>query len=120
MQTYYSYDNVKFKFLPTSSHLLPLYLNVKLSPLAAVVVSVGAVSSLNSYTAFHVSVREPVPSCITSSAMNCPVTPPDGAAIVLLPANVTFATGCVKAFHDTVAPSVNVASGFSAALVKEE
>ena len=68
MQTYYSYDNVKFWFLPTSSHLLPLYLNTNKSPLAAVVVNVGAVSSLNSYVAFHVSVLEPVPSCITVKA----------------------------------------------------
>src|SRR6056300_629641 len=111
MQTYYSYDNVKFKFLPTSSHLLPLYLNVKLSPLSPVVVNVGAVSSLNSYTAFHVRVREPVPSCITSNAINCPVWPFDGAAIVLLSPSVTFATGSVEAFQFIVAPSVSVASG---------
>jgi len=46
MHTYY--DNVKFKFLPTSNHLDPLYRKTKTSPLAAVVVSVGAVSSANS------------------------------------------------------------------------
>jgi hypothetical protein len=105
MQTYYSYDNVKFWFLPTSSHLLPLYLNTNKSPLAAVVVNVGAVSSLNSYTAFHVSVLEPVPSCITVRATNCPAAGevPLGAAIVLLAPRVTFATGDAITSHAIVA-----------------
>ena len=58
----YSYDNVRLRFLPTSKNFEPLYLNTNKSPLAAVVVSVGAVSSVNSYAALNVTVLEPVPS----------------------------------------------------------
>tara|TARA_R110002012_G_scaffold165256_1_gene327538 strand:- start:355 stop:537 length:183 start_codon:yes stop_codon:yes gene_type:complete len=60
VQTYY--DKVKFKFLPTSKNLAPLYLKINKSPLAAVVVSVGAVSAVNSYTALKLNVLDPVPS----------------------------------------------------------
>ena len=49
--------------------------------------------------------------------MNAPETPPEASAIVLLPPNVTFATLWVNAFHATVEPSVNVASGATAAAV---
>ena len=61
-----------------------------------------------------------MPSCITSIDINCPVTPPVAELSVLLPARVTLQTGCVNAFQVTVAPSVNVASGFTAALVNDE
>ena len=76
----------------------------------AVVVSVGAVSSLNSNMAFHVNVREPVPSWITSTEIYCPVPKLLLTVIVLLPANVTLATGLLIAFQVTVEPSVNVSS----------
>jgi hypothetical protein len=62
MQTYYSYDNVKLRFLPTSSHLDPLYLKLNISPLEAVVVAVGASSPANSNTEFQAIVLLPVPS----------------------------------------------------------
>ena len=87
-----------------------MYLNTNTSPLDAVVVRVGAVSSLNSYTAFQVKVLEPVPSWITNIEINCPVVPLVGAATALLPPNVTLHTSCVSAFQFIVAPSVNVAS----------
>ena len=69
-------------------------------------------SSLNSYVAFHVNVLEPVPSCITVKATNCPAAGevPLGAAIVLLAPKVTFATGDAITSHAIVAWSVNVSS----------
>ena len=69
--------NVKFKFLPTSNHFDPLYLNTNKSPLGTVVVSVIAVSSLNSYAALNVTVLDPVPSCIISKLINAPAIPPE-------------------------------------------
>ena len=39
---------------------------------------------------------------MTNSEANVPATAPVAAAIVLLPPNVTFATGDVKEFHVTV------------------
>ena len=97
-------------FRPTSNHLEPLYLNTNKSPLLAVVVNVGAVSSLNSYAAFHVNVLLPVPSCIINNEMNCPVPPLEALANVLFAPNVTFATGLVEASQVTVAWSVSVSS----------
>ena len=98
-------------FRPTSNHLEPLYLNTNKSPLFAVVVKVGAVSSLNSYAAFHVNVLLPVPSCITNNEINCPFpTGLLGAANVLFAPNVTFATGSVATSQVTVAWSVYVPS----------
>ena len=44
-----------------------------MSPLFAVVVAVGAVSAVNSNTPFQAIVLEPVPSCIQTIEMNCPV-----------------------------------------------
>ena len=110
MQTYYSYDNVKFWFLPTSSHLLPLYLNTNKSPLEAVVVKVGAVSSLNSNTAFQAIVLDPVPSWIQTIEINCPVVGLVGASKVTLFVKVTFATGEALTSQSCVASKVNVAS----------
>ena len=97
-------------FRPTSNHLAPLYLNTNKSPLAAVVVNVGAVSSLNSYAAFHVNVLLPVPSCIINNEMNCPVPPLVALANVLFAPNVTFATGLVEASQVIVEASVSVSS----------
>ena len=97
-------------FRPTSNHLAPLYLNTNKSPLEAVVVNVGAVSSLNSYAAFHVNVLLPVPSCITNNEMNCPATPPEAFPNVLFAPNVTFATGLVFAAQVIVEASVKVSS----------
>ena len=53
-----------------------------------------------------------MPSCITVRATNCPAAGevPLGAAIVLLPAKVTFATGDAITSHAIVAWSVNVSS----------
>ena len=120
MRTFYnSYDNVKFKFLPTSKNLEPLYLKTNRSPLEAVVVSVGAVSSLNSYAALNDTVLEPVPSCIINRDTNCPVCAFVPAPNVLLAPSVTFATGLVPTSQDIVEASVNVASGCNAALVKD-
>ena len=110
MQTYYSYDNVKLRFLPTSSHLLPLYLKVNISPLLAVVVAVGAVSSLNSNTAFHAIVLLPVPSWIQTIDIYCPVVGLLGASKVTFAVNVTFATGDALTSQSCVASNVNVAS----------
>ena len=97
-------------FRPTSNHLAPLYLNTNKSPLAAVVVNVGAVSSLNSYAAFHVNVLLPVPSCMTNNEINCPVAPLEALPNVLFAPNVTFATGLAAASQVTVDWSVNVFS----------
>jgi len=69
------------------------------------------VSSLNSYAALNDTVLLPVPSCIINKLINAPATPPEAALNVLLPASVTFATGCVIAFQDIVEASVKVASG---------
>ena len=97
-------------FLPTSSHFDPLYLNTNKSPLEAVVVNVGAVSSLNSYSAFQDNVLEQVPSCITSNEKNCPVTPPEALHNVVFAPNVTFATGLVLATQEIVEASDKVSS----------
>ena len=94
-----------------------MYLNTNRSPFAAVVVNVGAVSAANSYAAFQDIVLDPVPSCITSSDINAPETPPEASPIVLFAPNVTFATDSVKLFQDIVEASVNVASGAIAAAV---
>ena len=74
-------------------------------------------SLANSYTAFHVIVLDPVPSWITSKDTNCPAAGvvPEGAANVLLPANVTFATGDAITSQAIVDWSVNVSSVFNTA-----
>jgi len=56
------YVILKLRFLPISYHTVPLYLNTNKSALDAVVVSVGAVSAVNSNTEFQVKVLEPVAS----------------------------------------------------------
>ena len=56
-------------------------------------VAVGAVSAVNSNTAFQAIVLEPVPSCIQTIEMNCPVVGLVGASKVTLAVNVTLATG---------------------------
>ena len=91
-----------------------MYLYTNKSPLLAVVVSVGAVSSVCSYAALNVIVLEPVPSCINSIDTNCPVCALVAAPNVLLPPSVTFATGDVDTSHDIVDASVSVASALYA------
>ena len=54
---------------------------------------------------------------MTNREINSPVTPEDAEPKVLFPPSVNFATCCVNAFHETVAPSVKVASGATAAAV---
>ena len=96
-----------------------MYLKINKSPRLAVVVNVGAVSAVNSYVAFHVKVLDPVPSWINVSAINWPAAGvvPEGAAIVLLAPNVTFATGEAITSQAIVAWSVNVSSTFNTAPV---
>ena len=91
-----------------------MYLYTNKSPLLAVVVSVGAVSSVCSYAALNVIVLEPVPSCINNIDTNCPACALVAAPNVLLPPSVTFATGDVDTSHDIVDASVNVASALYA------
>ena len=95
-----------------------MYLYTNKSPLLAVVVSVGAVSSVCSYAALNVIVLEPVPSCINKIDINCPVCALVAAPSVLLPASVTFATGDVETSHAIVAWSVSVASAIICTYIK--
>ena len=96
------YDNVKFKFRPTSNHFDPLYLNVNKSPFEAVVVNVGAVSSLNSYAALNVTVLDPVPSCIISKLINAPAIPPESEHLKFYLHLMLLLRHCVIAFQDIV------------------
>ena len=110
MQTYFSYDKVKARFLPTSNHFAPLYLKLNISPKLAVVVAVGAVSLANSKTAFHAIVLLPVPSWIQTIEMNCPVVGFVGASNVTLAVKVTFSTGDTLTSQSCCDWNVNVAS----------
>ena len=73
-------------------------------------VAVGAVSAVNSNTAFQAIVLEPVPSCIQTIEINCPVVGFVGASNVVLAVKVTFATGDALTSQSCVASNVNVAS----------
>ena len=97
--------------------MAPLYLYTNKSPLLTVVVNTGATSPVCSYAALKVIVLLPVPSCINSIEINCPVWTPEAAPNVLLPARVTFATGAVNAFQEIVEASVNATSALKAAAV---
>ena len=56
---------------PISCQTLPLYLNVKISVLFAVAVTVGAVLAANSKTVFHAIVLA-VPPCASSTCIIAP------------------------------------------------
>ncbi len=65
------YVCAKFCTRPISCQTLPLYLNVKISVLFAVAVTVGAVLAANSNTVFHAIVLA-VPPCAIST---CKIAP---------------------------------------------
>ena len=72
--------------------------------------AVGAVPPVNSNTAFQAIVLEPVPSCMQTIEIYCPVVGLLGASKVTLAVNVTCATGDARTSQSCVASNDSVSS----------
>ena len=83
---------------------------MNISPFAPVVVAVGAVSPVNSNTAFQAIVFVPPASCMHRIEIYCPVVGLEGASKVTFAVSVTLATGDARTSQSCVASNDSVSS----------